>query len=119
MKSNLKLFSIKDKVVIITGGAGGIGNELAKSMAEELAITYAVDIKPLKKFPKKLQKYLNYVKCDITTKNDFESICKMIFQKHKKIDVLVNGAGISLPELSKKFYPEEKWNLTFNVNEDG
>jgi len=116
MKSNSKLFSIKDKVIIITGGAGGISNQLAKSMAEELAIIYAVDIKPTKKIPKKLQKYLNYIECDITNKNDFGNICKTVFQKHKKIDVLVNGAGVSLPEASKKFYPEKKWDLTFDVN---
>ena len=52
MKSNSKLFSIKDKVIIITGGAGGISNQLAKSMAEELAIIYAVDINLQKKFLK-------------------------------------------------------------------
>lgn len=110
------LFSIKNKVIIVTGGGGtGMANLLAESMARENAYVYAVDIKFVKPIPKKL-KYLHNIECDITKKSDFEQICEKIFQKHKQIDILINGAGVTFPENDSLFYPEDKWNTTFAIN---
>ena len=38
-----ELFSINNKVIIITGGSGGIGNELSNKMSEQGAIIYSID----------------------------------------------------------------------------
>ena len=43
------LFSIKDKVIIITGGGGDIGHHLAFNMAQHNAYVYCVDLKFIKK----------------------------------------------------------------------
>ena len=114
------MFSIKNKIIIVTGGGGtGMANHLAKSMAIEGAFVYAVDIKSQKHIQKKLEKHLNYIKCDITKKDEFEQVCIKIFQKHKKIDVLVNGAGVTFPETTDKFYPDDKWDKTLAINLKG
>lgn len=111
------LFSVKNKIIIITGGGGtGMANFISEKIAKEQAIVYAIDIKISKKNMSKLSKFLKYVQCDITNKKQFEDVCKTIFFKHKKIDVLINGAGVTFPESIEKFYPEEKWNTTLNVN---
>lgn len=111
------LFSIKNKVIIVTGGGGtGMANLLAESMAKESAQVYAVDIRFTKPIPKSLVKFLHNVECDLTNKTNFEKICQDIFLKHKKIDVLVNGAGVTLPENIEQFYPEDKWNKTMLIN---
>ena len=43
MKINNNLFSLKNKVVLITGAGKGIGQHLAEKIAEQNAIVYAID----------------------------------------------------------------------------
>ena len=110
-------FSLKKKIIIITGAGGtGMARILAESMANEQANVFAIDIHLSKPISKKMAKFLKFIQCDITDSKKFEEICKSIFSKHKKIDVLINGAGVTFPENEKKFYPESKWDITNNVN---
>ncbi len=111
------LFSIKNKIIIITGGGGtGMANQLSFGMAKENAYVYAIDIKFPKKVPSNLKKYLKYIKCDITNAKKFQNTCDSIYKIHKRIDVLINGAGVTFPENEKKFYSVKKWKKTFDVN---
>ncbi|KFM20106.1 Gluconate 5-dehydrogenase protein [Marine Group I thaumarchaeote SCGC AAA799-P11] len=110
------IFSIKNKVIIVTGGGKGIGYDLAKNMAERNAYVYAIDIE----FPNVIQNtnpFLFQEKCDITNYKKFEKVCDKIFKNYKKIDVLINCAGVSFSEQKQNtFYPIEKWISTINVN---
>jgi len=111
------LFSIKDKIIIVTGGGGtGMAKELAQSMAQRSAIVYCIDIKFSNRIPKHLSKNLFQKYCDITKRVKFRKICSQIYKKHKKIDVLVNGAGITLPENENLLYTEKNWQKTIEVN---
>ena len=60
------LFSIKDKVIIITGGGGGIGKVIAHAMAQRQAVVYCLDIKFEKKIIEELTQNLFQVEGDIT-----------------------------------------------------
>ena len=114
---NKKLFSLEKKIIIVTGAGGtGMASVLAENLAKEEAYVYAIDISFSKQVSKKLKKFLSYIECDVTDQVKFESVCKTIFTRHKRIDVLVNGAGVTFPENSQKFYPEDKWDITNNVN---
>ena len=109
------IFSIKNKVIIITGGGKGIGRDLAINMTKRGAYVYAVDIKFQKTDHD--NRFLFQSKCDITNYKKFEKICDKIFKKYKKIDVLINCAGVSLSEQKQnKIYPMERWLTTMNVN---
>tara|TARA_B100000953_G_scaffold290656_1_gene276061 strand:- start:414 stop:1166 length:753 start_codon:yes stop_codon:yes gene_type:complete len=110
------IFSIKNKTIVITGAGRGIGNFLANELAKRSAIVYAVD----KIFSKKNEQN-NYfqTKCDITKKIQFQKICKNILKDNGKIDVLVNNAGITLPNNSTKDYSLENWKKTLDVNLTG
>lgn len=110
------LFSIKEKVIIVTGGGGGIGSEIALEMAKRNAIVYAVDLIFHKKASKKTGNHLINLKCDIIDSEKFEEICRKIYKKHKRIDVLINNAGVTFTQDPKKPYPRENWDKTININ---
>ena len=112
-----KLFSINNKVIIITGGSGGIGNELSNKMSEQGAIIYSID-KQLSKNKKQKSKVI-HKKCNILNKNQLQNICKDIFKKHKKIDVLINCAGITKSGKDGTEYNESNWKETLDVNLTG
>ena len=78
------LFSVKNKIVIITGSGRGIGRTFALNMAKRSAITYCFDIKFPNKIPKDLSNNLFHIKCDLTNKKKFDNECKSIFILLKK-----------------------------------
>ena len=117
MKKNNNLFSLKNKVVLITGAGRGIGQHLAQKIAEENAIVYAIDKQFTTKTSKSSMKNLFKIKCDITDQDKFRQICSDIVKKKKKIDVLINNAGISQAnKQSGKPYAKNKWDETLEIN---
>jgi NAD(P)-dependent dehydrogenase (short-subunit alcohol dehydrogenase family) len=108
------IFSLANKVILITGAGKGIGNYLANKLSEEKAIVYGIDIKFLNT-NKKISPNLNQIKCDITHKKFFDKVCESIFRNHKKIDVLINNAGLSFPSKSET-YGKINWEKTLAVN---
>lgn len=110
------IFSVKNKVIIITGAGKGIGSIFADELLKRSAIVYAID----KTFPKDNQKKDYFKKkCDITNKTQLEKTCKDIFKNEKKIDVLINNAGITIPNNSSNEYSLENWKKTLDVNLTG
>ena len=117
MKINNNLFSLKNKVVLITGAGKGIGQHLAEKIAEQNAIVYAIDKQFTRKMSKNSMKNLFKIKCDITDQEKFRQICFDIVKKKKKIDVLINNAGISMANKQPgKIYTKDKWDETLRIN---
>ena len=116
MKNMSKIFSIENKVIVITGAGRGIGKFLAEKMNENGAIVYSLDLKF--KIDKKNKNYYQK-KCDITNKKNVKTVISQIFKKHKQIDVLVNNAGVTFPQKNQKEYPMSNWEKTLNVNLTG
>lgn len=108
------LFSVKNKVIIITGAAGDIGFKLLKNLHNSNAIVYGLD-KNIDIKQKKLFKN-NFIQCDLTKNIQIEKIFKNIFLKHKKIDVLINAAGITSPLKKSTSIDIKSWQNTFDVN---
>ena len=73
--------SFKDKVVVITGGARGIGRCIAEEFRKEGAIVYIIDI---------LEG--NHFVGDISKKDTLEAFAKKVISEAGKVDVLVNNA---------------------------
>ncbi len=113
------IFSIKNKIVIVTGGGRGIGRNIAISFAKYGAIVYSIDLKYAPDDSKVLPDNLFQLTVDILDKQSLKKAYKIINAKHSILDVLVNNAGITLPETKSDNYPFDSWEQTLNVNLTG
>jgi L-fucose dehydrogenase len=87
---------LKDKVIIVTGGARGIGKAIAKALVEEGAITVILDKseEPIKTLPDSSQKSHVY-KADLTSHKTCREMIKEVVDDFGRIDGLVNNAGVN------------------------
>tara|TARA_B100000579_G_C22845608_1_gene864131 strand:+ start:44 stop:820 length:777 start_codon:yes stop_codon:yes gene_type:complete len=111
------LFNLKDKVVVITGGAGYLCFEIAKSL-HQLGCYIVIldkDIKKAKELTNKILKNnerLFISQIDVVNKKSFEKNFDLIIKKFKTVDVLINGAGINAPT-SFLNIKEKEWDNIF------
>lgn len=114
----LKLFSLKDKVAIVTGAARGNGKAIAEGFLGAEATVYFIDIleEELKKTVELTgSSNAKYIVADITNRDDLEKAVEKIYKEKGQIDILVNNAGITIGEPSE-LYKEENWEKTYKVN---
>lgn len=90
---------LKNKIVVVTGGAGLIGQEFIKAIIEQNGIAIIADINKEigKKVKKELSKELDtknisFVKLDITSKKSLKNCINYLDKKYGKIDALINNA---------------------------
>ncbi|MER2090884.1 MAG: SDR family oxidoreductase [Sporosarcina sp.] len=91
---------LQDKVVIITGGAGGIGSGIAKAMVKEGAIVAIVDLNEVtgKTMEKELQVVSPksmFLQANLMDRENLGQIINTVVEKYGKLDVLVNNAHAS------------------------
>lgn len=94
------LFSLEGKTVIMTGAAGAIGGELSKGLAEVGANMILADynMEGLKKVEAEIKETGNLAdsyEINMLDLDSLRSFADKVIEKHKKIDVLINCAGIN------------------------
>ncbi len=92
---------LKDKVAVVTGGAGlnGLGYATARQMAEQGAHVVILDLERANPTGAAMglgHKHLGVV-ADVTDKASCDKAVHAVLQKFGRIDVLVNNAGITQP----------------------
>jgi NAD(P)-dependent dehydrogenase (short-subunit alcohol dehydrogenase family) len=126
-------FSLKGKVALVTGGAGLLGKEFCKTLAEAGAVVYCADlnIASAEKVAAELvaQQLTVYgVQLDITAPESVQKVVDGIVAQAHSVDVLVNSAALD-PKFdpthaqtnSNAFetYPLKSWQDALNVNLTG
>jgi len=86
---------LKDKVIVVTGGSGGIGNAIVNKLASYDAKICAVYHRNIT--ANYDDKNICWFQADITTPEDRDRLLSFTLQKFGKIDVLINCAGILEP----------------------
>jgi 3-oxoacyl-[acyl-carrier protein] reductase len=112
-----------DKVVLITGGARGIGKECAILFAKEGAKVNIIDVNEsdLRNCEKEIRDMGFYCDSHLLDITDFDAVneeVKKIYEKFNRIDVLVNNAGITRDNFLTKMTLED-WNKVISVNLTG
>jgi len=127
-------FKIKDKVCIITGGAGFLGVKHAQAVLDGggFPIILDIDLEKIKKASKYLKdeykKEIEAFRVDITSKRQLKTVCDKIIDKYGRVDVLINNASNN-PKVENgkdklnwtrfENFPEEIWDKDMSVGVKG
>jgi NAD(P)-dependent dehydrogenase (short-subunit alcohol dehydrogenase family) len=121
--SKNKLFDLSGKKALVTGSAVGIGRSYAVALAEAGADVAIVDIDEStgRKTAEELQSIGSeslFVRCDVTDKNQVESMVREVVEAFGRLDIGVNNAGIGILGPDED-YAQEHWDRVLNVNLTG
>lgn len=107
-------FDFHDRVVVITGGCGGIGLATSRRFLAAGARVVAVDQQPA---PEPLDRF-RALQADVTSFAEAEHCVRDVLAQEKQIDCLINNAGISRDAVVWKM-TEAEWDAVLNVNLKG
>jgi NAD(P)-dependent dehydrogenase (short-subunit alcohol dehydrogenase family) len=112
--------SINREIILVTGAASGIGFAISERLASDDRQVIALDINhtALKKTVNQLGSSVIGYHCDVTDEQWVNETTRSIIQKHGKITVLINNAGISVNKALESTTLQE-WNRVIDTNLTG
>ena len=118
------LFRVDDKVAVVVGGAGGIGDALAHGLAEYGAKVVVADLNGEKAeeiardIQSKHKAEAVAIKFDITDEKSVAELRDQVMSKFGRVDILVNSQGVNVKFEATEF-PVDRWDFMFNINVRG
>lgn len=114
--------SFENKVVVITGAAGGIGRAMVSRFAEDGAFVAVCDLRGAEEFAKEFGEKVKGYEFDITDREVTKKAMAQIAKKFGKIDVLINNAGINVGPDERHTvdaFSDQWWDAILRVDLDG
>ena len=118
------IFKLDNRIAIVTGGAGGIGEALAMGLAMHGA-TVVVSSRNQSAIEAVAQKITEAsgnaaiaIASDVTDEASVKAMVDQVVEKYGRIDILVNAMGMNIKRDAFEF-PMEDWEKLFNVNVKG
>ena len=114
---------LKEKIVVVTGGASNIGRAISFAFGDEGATVIIADMDEKKANEvaeeiKAKKSNATAVKTDITNRDDVQKMMEKVVNEFGKIDVLVNNVGWIIDQLFMEEDPK-KWERIININLKG
>lgn len=110
------------RVVVVSGGASGIGAAICSLFAETNATVICLDIKePSESFAAAFAKRIVFQSCDVSQEADCRAAIETAVEKFGGVDVLVNNAAIQPPSsyVAPDEVPLELWERMVAINLTG
>ncbi len=115
---------LRDKVALITGASSGIGRAIALVMSREGAKIIAADLS--RDGGEETAKQVRdqggdalFVEADVARPEDGESLVAQALQRHGRLDIAVNNAGIGGLTVPTAEYPPDAWRQVIDINLSG
>lgn len=109
------------QVAVVTGGARGIGAEIARRLARGGATVVCADVLDTADIVAEISGAGGSVEgreLDVTDAGAAAGAVAAIHEAHGRLDILVNNAGITRDQLLVRMKPED-WDLVLGINLDG
>lgn len=119
---------LKNKTVVVTGGASGIGNSIAQEFLNQGSKVAVCDMNPQKpEFKNSSTDNYEYYVMNVTDPGEVTATFEEIKNRFGSIDILINNAGINIPRLlvdplaplGKFELDLDIWNKILDVNLNG
>ncbi len=113
--------NLSNKVALVTGASGGIGNVVAKTLAAAGALVvvgYLKDEKSALETQAQCGGKSFCVQGDVSDAAECQRIVEAVITKCGRIDILINNAAIGIPDSFEMPYEtwQSQWNATLNAN---
>jgi len=118
-----EIFDLTGKVAVVTGGAGGLGREVACGLAEFGAgvVIADQDRNSLTEAENRLEDMgckVLALELNVTDRGSVEKAAGTVVQEYGKLDILVNAAGINIRRAVMDL-SEDEWDRTIDINLKG
>jgi len=111
------MFSLDGKNALVTGASGDIGKSIAVALhgAGAQVIISGTRLEPLEALRNELGERAHIILCDLSDKDEVQSLPIKALETLGSIDILINNAGITKDNLFMRMSDDE-WNNVINVN---
>jgi len=116
---------IKGKKAIVTGGSRGIGRAIALELAKRganVGINYVSNEAKARETLAEIERFGVkgiLLKGDVSRIEDVKNFVKKFVEEFKKVDILINNAGILSKNINFLDVSEEEWDRVIDVNLKG
>lgn len=87
---------LSGKTALITGGAGGIGAEIARRFREQGAVVFVADVKRAEGEATAASIGAVFILHDVTSEESWKAALSTVIERTGRLDILVNNAGINI-----------------------
>ncbi|XP_057846563.1 secoisolariciresinol dehydrogenase isoform X2 [Cryptomeria japonica] len=115
-------YRLQGKVALITGGSAGLGEATVRLFANHGARVIIADIADEDgiKVVETLSPWATYIHCDVSKEQDVSAAVDLALEKHGKLDIMFNNAGITdFQKGSVAEYEMEQFERVMSVNVKG
>ena len=117
------LYSLEGRVAVVTGGSRGLGLEIAHGLGEAGATLIVTArrqawLEPAQDELRAAGITADALACDVADQRQVEGLAQAVLERHQRVDILVNAAGISWGAAALDM-AVDRWRSVLDVNATG
>ena len=115
-------FDLNNRIAVVTGGSQGFGYAISNRLVQSGAKVINIDKDPEATAEAKSKGDFDFsdtFQIDITDYKTVNNTIENIIDKHNKIDIFVNNAGIAGPSFKTWEYPLDQWKQVIDIDLNG